>query len=413
MSSDEKAGSKRRRSRFLAGISTNVLVLGVVSFLTDTSSEMLYPILPMFLVSIGATGAIIGLIEGASETTASLLKVYSGWTSDKRRRRKPFVLGGYGLSSLTKPFFMIATAPWHVLGIRVTERVGKGIRSAPRDALIADSVDAGVRGKAFGLHKMFDSLGAVAGPLIALAVIVLTAASLDALDDVTYRTIFLAATIPAFAAVAVIVLFLREKEGGGVKVKGRFLAEARRLERPFWILMVVVLAFYIGEVSYAFFILRGQEVGLSVVTVLLLYTMFNLVFALTAMPAGVLSDRIGRKPVILLSFAVFALACGVMGAAGSVLPVVAGFALFGLYKGGSEGVLKAYVVDFIPKELRGTALGVFHTAVGMVMLPGGIIAGLLWDSVGPWATFSFGGAMALVAAGLLMVLGGERPRPTA
>lgn len=407
------AEPRRKKGRILAGIGTNVLVLGIVSFLTDMSSEMLYPIMPLFLASLGATAAVIGLIEGASETTASLLKVYSGWTSDKRRRRKPFVLSGYGLSSLTKPLFIWATAPWHVLGIRVTERVGKGIRSAPRDALIADSADVGVRGRAFGLHKMFDSLGAVAGPLVALAIIVLTAASLEALEDSTYRTIFIAATVPAFLAVAVIVLFVREKEGAAGKVKGRFLAEARKLERPFWLLMIVVLAFYIGEVSYAFFILRAQDTGLSIVAVLLLYTMFNFVYALTAMPAGALSDRIGRKPVVLISFVVFALSCAVMGMGGSVMVVVTGFALYGLYKGASEGVLKAYVVDFIQPEMRGTALGVFHTAVGLVMLPGGIVAGLLWDAFGPWATFTYGGVMALAAAGLLIVLGRERPRPTA
>lgn len=389
----------RKRRAILAGISTNVLILGVVSLLTDTSTEMIYPVLPLFLVSIGASGLFIGVIEGAAETTASLLKVVSGWYSDKYRRRKPFVLGGYTASAAVKPALIFATSPWHVLGIRVTERIGKGIRSAPRDALIADSTDEHVMGKAFGIHKAMDSAGAVLGPIIVLAVLALTA-GLDELER--YRWVFIVATIPAFLAVLVIVGFVRERETGAKGTTGTFLRDARLLGRTFWLLMTAVVTFYIGEVSYAFFVLQARAVELSDTTIIMLYILFNIVFVLAAIPSGSLSDRLGRRPVIGFSFGLFALTCATMAVADSLALLVLGFALFGVYKGSSEGVFKAFVVDVVPEELRGTALGAFHTMVGIVMLPGGAIAGYLWDSVGAWATFAYGGTMALVAAALLL-----------
>ena len=395
----ERTSSKTKR-RLLSGVSTNVLVLGVVSLLTDMSSEMIYPILPLFLTAIGATGLIIGLIEGAAETTASLLKVASGWYSDKFNRRKPFVLGGYGASAAVKPALIVATMPWQVLGIRITERIGKGIRSAPRDALIADSTAPERMGKAFGFHKAMDATGAVIGPIVAL-VILAYAASMEELE--AYRLIFIFATLPAFAAVLV-ALVVKDKESTQKVKRGRFRAELRSLGREFWLVILVVTTFYIGEISYAFFVLQSKGSGMSDTTTILLYVLFNIVFVFVAIPSGNLSDRIGRKPVIVASFLLFALTSVVMTKADTLLLLALGFSLFGVYKGSSEGVLKAYVVDFAPKGLRGSALGAFHTAVGLVMLPGGIVAGLLWDSVGPWATFTFGAVMALVASSLLFVL---------
>jgi len=392
--------SSKTKRRLLSGVSTNVLVLGVVSLLTDMSSEMIYPILPLFLTAIGATGLIIGLIEGAAETTASLLKVASGWYSDKFNRRKPFILGGYGASAAVKPALIVATMPWQVLGIRITERIGKGIRSAPRDALIADSTTPERMGKAFGFHKAMDSTGAVIGPIVAL-IILAYAASMEELE--AYRLIFILATLPAFAAVLV-ALVVKDKEATRKVKRGRFAAELRSLGREFWLVILVVMTFYVGEISYAFFVLQSKGAGMSDTTTILLYVLFNLVFVFVAMPSGSLSDRIGRKPIIVVSFLLFALTSVVMAKADSLPLLVLGFSLFGVYKGSSEGVLKAYVVDFVPKDLRGSALGAFHTAVGLVMLPGGIVAGLLWDSVGPWATFTFGAVMALIASSLLFVL---------
>jgi len=401
------SGSQKIKKRVLVGISTNVLVLGIVSLLTDMSSEMIYPIMPLFLTGIGASGLVIGLIEGASETTASLVKVLSGWYSDRYRRRKPFILGGYGASSLVKPLLSLATAPWHVLGLKITERIGKGVRSAPRDALIADSTDREFRGRAFGFHKALDSTGAVIGPLLVIPI--LLAAATVTTD--TYRLIFLVSAIPAFVAVLVILLFVRDKEAEVGSKLGQFFSELRHLGRPYYLLLLVVMVFYIGEISYVFFVLKASDAGVTLwdlpvdVSVILLYVLYNVTFVFIAILAGDLSDRWGRKPLVAVSFVWFAVACVAMSTAELLMQLIVGFVLLGVYKGASEGVLKAYVTDVAPKNIRGTALGAFHTAVGLVMLPGGIIAGFLWDSsFGPAGTFAFGAVMALIALVLLVVI---------
>ena len=385
----------------MAGISTNVLVLGIVSLLTDASSEMIYPIMPLFLTAIGATGLVIGLIEGAAETTASLLKVVSGWYSDRYQRRKVFLTSGYGLSALSKPLLALTSSAYQVLGIRILERVGKGIRSAPRDALIADSTPRERWGKAFGFHKAMDSTGAVIGPLLVIPVL-LAAASVT--TD-TFRLIFLLSTIPALAAVVVAILFVKEVRAHPGGDKKRFLSGIGLLGRDFWGLMVVVCVFYLGEVSYAFFILKAQAAGADDITIILLYVLFNVLFVVTAIPSGTLSDRFGRRPVLVVSFLLFAATCTVMALASDLWFLALGFILFGVYKGSSEGVFKAFVSDISPKGLRGTALGTFHTCVGLVMLPGGIIAGLLWDGVGQWATFAYGAGLAIASIALLVVMG--------
>jgi MFS family permease len=334
-------GSNRLKRRLLAGISTNVLVLGIVSLLTDMSSEMIYPIMPLFLSIIGASGLVIGLIEGASETTASLLKVVSGWYSDKFDRRKPFITSGYGLSSLIKPVLIWATSPFQVLGIKIAERVGKGIRSAPRDALIADSTPPGIRGMAFGFHKAMDSLGAVIGPIITLAIILSVAIGTLAEEEAAYRLVFTVAVIPALVAVVVIVFFVREKEAVGKRLARTFKRGMSELSRPFWMLMAVVLVFYIGEISYVFFILKAQVVDEDLVMIIGLYVLYNVMFVLVSIPAGNLSDRIGRKPIILVAFGLFALTCLIMATASSLIFLSFGFAVFGVQGrlgGGLEGI---------------------------------------------------------------------------
>jgi len=396
-------GSTRKsvKRTLFVGVTSNVLVLGIVSMLTDMSSEMIYPVLPLFLTAIGATGAAIGLIEGAAESTASFLRVVSGWHSDRTGRRRNLVLGGYAASSIMKPFFALATSSVQVLGIRIVERVGKGIRSAPRDALIADSSPVEYHGRAFGFHKAMDSLGSVLGPSVALVFLLVAGA---AATTETYRMIFIVAAVPAFIALAVGIAFIRERAATRRKEVGRFFSEIGNLGRKFWLLMLVVAVFYIGEISYAFLVLRAAEEGVDTVTVLLMYILFNVVFVITAIPAGELSDRIGRRPVIVASFVLFALMAAVMVAADSVVLLSAGFAVYGLYKGSSEGVFKAYVTDVVGDNRRGTALGAFHTVVGFVALPGGIVAGLLWDKIGHWATFAYGMATAIAALSLLLLL---------
>jgi len=378
----------------------NVLVLGLVSLLTDISSEMIYPILPLFLTGIGATGAVIGLIEGAAETTASLLKVISGRLSDRFGKRKPFLTSGYGLSTLAKPLLFLATSYWHVFAVRLTERTGKGLRSAPRDALIADSTPREHIGKAYGLHKAMDSTGAVIGPLLVLPV--LLAAATVTTD--TYRLIFLIATIPAALAVIVLFLFVREPPRQSPKATARLLKDARRLGRRFWTLTLVVLIFFAGEISYSFFVLQSQAQGMSTTTTILLYALFNVIFVIVSLPSGVLSDRVGRRPVLIISFALFASTSLVMASATGLLLLALGFVLYGVYKGTSEGAFKSFVIDLVPKDLRGTALGVYHTAVGLVMLPGGLVAGLLWDAAGAWGTFGYGIGMSMVALVLMLYL---------
>ena len=403
---DERSGKGRR---LLRGVSSNVMVLGVVSLLTDLSSEMILPILPFFLVSVGATGLVIGLIEGAAETTASLLKVVSGWYSDKVRRRKPFMLAGYGCSTLAKPLLILATAPWHVLGIRVTERFGKGVRSAPRDALIADSTAPEHMGVAYGFHKFMDTFGAMLGVVALIALVFAIGIGLDGeytADD--YKTIFAVATVPAVVSVLVIVLFVKEADGERPESTRTFLPGMRALGRRFWLLMAVVVVFYAAEVNQAFFLLKGGDEGFSVTTVLMLYLLFNLTFALLPISFGRLSDSLGRRPVIAMSFAIFSATCAVMAFADQLWVLVGGFLMFGAYKASSEGVFKAYVVDEVPSELRGSALGAFHTCVGLVMLPGGALVGLLWDSFGSSAAFLFGAAMAAASIALLMLLAPSR-----
>ncbi len=400
----EKNGVGRGR-RLLRGVSANVVVLGVVSLLTDLSTEMIIPILPIFLVSLGATGLIIGLIEGAAETTASLLKVVSGWYSDRVRRRKPFILGGYGSSALAKPLLILATSPWHVLGIRVTERIGKGVRSAPRDALIADSTEARSMGIAYGFHKSMDSLGALLGVIALIALVFAIGASLDAgLTAEDYKVVFAVAAVPALLAVVVIALFVRDVRGKAEAPKTSFVSGMRDLGRPFRLLMVVVMVFYIAEINVAFFILKGLDDGLSDLEVILLYALFNLTFFLMPITFGRISDRIGRKPVIAVSFVLYAATCLIMAGAGPWWMLVLGFGMMGIYKAASEGVFKAYVVDVVPEELRGSALGAFHTGVGFVMLPGGVIAGLLWDQFGPAPMFLYGAVVAVASMVLLLLM---------
>ncbi len=389
---------RRRRKALLTGIATNVLVLGVVSLLTDMSSEMIYPILPLFLTAIGASGLVIGLIEGASETTASIVKVFSGWYCDRLPKRKPLISAGYTLSTITKPILALATTPLQVLGIRITERVGKGIRSAPRDALIADSTAPEYRGRAFGLHKAFDSSGAVIGPILVIPILLAASSSITG----TFRLVFLLSTLPALAAVIVLFLFVREKAVVRTGQTGTFLRDVSRLGRPFYMLMAVVLTFYVGEISYAFMVLRAFDEGISPVGTILMYILYNSLFVLVAFPAGILSDYRGRRPVIISSFLIFAGAAAVMAVANSWWVLAISFAMFGIYKGASEGVFKAFVTDVVPSNLRGTALGAFHTSVGLVMLPGGIVAGYLWDNIGHWATFAYGFLTAIVAIVLLL-----------
>ena len=378
----------------------NVVVAGAVSLLTDISSEMIIPVLPLFLtLTLGAPVAAVGLIEGVAESTASVLRVFSGYLSDRSGRRKPLILAGYGLSNLTKPLLALAGAWPHVLALRFADRFGKGVRGAPRDALIADSVDASVRGRAFGFHRSMDTTGAAIGPLLAAATLAATAG--DA------RAVFWLASVPGVAAVLLAWWLLRDRPAAPKDVDAPRLG-FRDLGRPFALFTAVATLFALGNSSDAFLILRAQDAGMAVAVIPLAYVAFNTLYAVVATPVGIVSDRWARRPLLAAGYAVFALVYAGFALAPNA-PVVAGlFLAYGLYYALTDGVARALVADLVPAPLRATAMGTFSTATGLALLPASLIAGALWQVVGPWAPFAYGAVMGLVAATLLLIIPGRR-----
>ena len=382
------------------GVKRPVFILGVVSFLTDVSSEMVYPLVPLFLTSVlGAPLTAVGLIEGLAEGGASLFKTAGGWASDRLRMRRPLVMAGYAVSAAAKPL-LAAAYVWPVaLLVRFGDRAGKGVRTAPRDALVAEVTPAQVRGRAFGFHRAADTLGAVVGPAVALGLLAL-------LSD-NFRLIFILAFIPAVAGVALVAL-VRERPPPPAAAGAR-TSTWRELGVGFYVFLGVSLVFALGNSSDVFLLLRAKDVGLSNSEVVLSYMLFNLVYAVVAMPAGIASDRLGRRNVIGLGFAVFAavyLGFGLAGGGAVIWPL---FAVYGLYMAFTEGVGRAFVADFVPSDRRATALGLYQGAMGAMILLSSVIAGALWDIVDPAAPFFLGAATALAALVLLLVALPRRP----
>jgi len=394
-----------------AGLRTlprNVWAVSLTSFFMDISSEMVINILPLFLSNVlGVKTNIIGLIEGVAEATASLLKVFSGWLSDQLKARKWLAVTGYGLSTLAKPFFYFANSWGMVAGVRWADRVGKGIRTAPRDALVADSIDERNRGLAFGFHRAADTGGAVLGLLIALGAVWLAQAGDMELNRATFRTVVLISLIPAFLAVLSLALGAKDVPVTRKRQMPKFAFGS--LGKRFCLFMIIVGLFDLGNSSDAFLVLRAQERGLSVIGVLGMLVTFNLVYALVSTPAGALSDRIGRKRVIVGGWLVYAAIYLGFALAGTGWHVWVLYAIYGVYYGLAYGTTKAMVADIVPEALRGTAYGTYNAVLGILDFPASLIAGFLWQGVGTWegfgasAPFLFGGAMALVAA-ILMAL---------
>lgn len=383
----------------------NVYILGTVSLLTDLSSQMVFPLIPLFMTSVlGAGAAMVGLVEGAAEAVASILKAFSGRWSDRARQRKPFVVGGYGFSALMKPLFSIAGSWASVLAIRTGERIGKGIRNAPRDALVAESVDDRIRGRAFGIQRAMDGAGSILGALAAWLL----------LSPLGYRKVFLYAGIPAGAAVLV-ALFVKERRAGRVRdgengEKPRIGFSALPPGLRLYILSAAV--FTLGHFGYPFMLLRARDVGLTDTRAVLFYVIFYGVYTLVSVPAGTLSDRTGRKPMLLVCYPFFGAISLLLWAAGSGWAILACFMLYGVFFGMIDGVQRAFVTDLCPPELKATALGTFHAAIGLSALPGGIIAGLLWQRFSPGATFAWGAAMSAAGLALLLPVDNGRERTT-
>ncbi|HHS98548.1 MAG TPA: MFS transporter [Chloroflexi bacterium] len=390
----------------LRSLPRNIWAVSLTSFFMDISSEMVLNILPLFLSNVlGVKTNIIGLIEGVAEATASLLKVFSGWLSDRLRARKWLAVGGYALSALSKPFFYFANSWGMVAGVRWADRVGKGIRTAPRDALVADSISEEHRGLAFGFHRAADTGGALLGILIALGVVWAAQRGATHLSRATFQTVVLISLVPAFLAVLSLALGAQDVPVKQVRERPRI--SFRGLGRRFAIFMLIVGLFDLGNSSDAFLILRAQERGLSVVGVLGMLATFNAVYALISTPAGSLSDRIGRRRIIIGGWLVYALIYLGVALARTGWHVWLLYALYGVYYGLAYGTTKAMVADIVPVHLRGTAYGTYNAVLGILDFPASVIAGVLWQGIGAWpgfgpsAPFYFGAAMALAAAVLM------------
>ncbi len=384
----------------------NVWVVTLTSFLTDISSEMVFNLLPLFLASaLGVRTSVIGVIEGIADTTASLIKVFSGWWSDRLGSRKWLAVAGYGLSTVAKPFLYLASSWGGVLIVRFADRVGKGIRTAPRDALVAATVDEGRRGLAFGLHRAGDTAGAALGLVLALIVVLAAQGNQVALSRDTFQTVVLLSVIPAVLAVLVLAFGAHEVQVKEARAPARLTL--RGLDRRYRLFLLVIVLFTLGNSADAFLILRANKLGLSVAGVMGLLIVFNAVYALISEPAGALSDRVGRQRLLLSGWLLYAavyLGFALVNAAWQVWLL---YALYGVYYGLTYGVSKALVADLVPRSQLGTAYGVYDAAVGLMALPASLIAGVLWQGVGGWhglgasAPFAFGAIMALLAAALL------------
>jgi MFS family permease len=386
--------------RKLFGLNPNVFFLGMVSLLTDISSEMIFTLVPLFLANVlRASTPIIGLVGGLSESTDAIFRIFSGWFSDRMGRRKPLAVFGYGFSTLVKPFMYLASSWGGVLAIRFGDRLGKGIRTSPRDALVADSVSAKERGKGFGLHRAMDTFGAVLGLAIAAVIIYFLQGGGLELHLKTYHWLVLVGVVPAVVAVVVLLLFVRERKrlaAGGTGPRLDF-RKAGSFDSRFKLFLVIMAVFTLGNSSDFFVILRAQDLGSSVLSVTLMLVVFNLSYALIALPAGALSDRLGRRWVIILGWFIYALVYVGFALASELWQAWLLFAGYGLYYGVVEGVARAFVADLVPEAKRGTAYGLYHGVVGVALLPASLIAGWLWQAVSPAAPFYFGAGLAFIA----------------
>jgi MFS family permease len=384
-------------SQTIQKISFNVFLLGLVSLLADVSSEMIMPVLPLFILSIGGSGIIIGLIGGLEEGIASTFKVIAGYFSDRLGKRKIFLVFGYLIPALSRLFLPLSATWQQVLALRSADRTGKGIRTAPRDAIIAESSTAENRGKAFGLHRAMDTSGAIAGSVIAFLCIWFFA--------MDYSRIFLLAAAVAFLALLPVAFV---KEAKTEPRKRTLIASISELPKPFRFYLLITATFAAGNFTYMFFILRALDLfGMSIAVPVLLYVWFNIIYSMFSLPSGILSDRMGRKNILLAGYSLFGITCILFAVPQSPILLIILFGLYGLSYAVIEGNQRAFASDFVEQDLRGTALGTFHTIIGFSTFLSGLIAGVLWDS-GHWLSFTYGALMAFSAVVLLLFLKPER-----
>jgi len=384
----------------LSQIPRGIWALGFVSLLMDVSSEMIHALLPVYLVTVmGASMVTVGIIEGIAEATASIVKIFSGVISDWLGKRKLLAAIGYGLAAFTKPVFPMAASVTWLVAARFVDRIGKGIRGAPRDALVADIAPAHLRGASFGLRQSLDTVGAFLGPLLAIGLMWLTVNN--------FQVVFWVAVIPAFMALGLLLFAVREPERPAGLRKVRFplsLSEFRRLGMAYWLVVAVATVFTLARFSEAFLVLRAQGTGLPLVLVPLVLVVMNVIYALAAYPAGVLSDRYNRLTVLIVGLALLIAADLVLAFAPGLTGVAIGVALWGLHLGVTQGLLATLVADTAPLELRGTAYGMFNLMGGLALLAASVVAGMLWDGFGPQATFLAGAiftAIALLGLGVV------------
>lgn len=403
----EQDGNKKPTKFF--GLSRNVISMGAVSFLNDLSSDMIFPYIPVFLTSVlGAGATFVGLVEGIADATASILKIFSGRISDAVGRRKPFVVFGYSLSALMKPLLALAMAPWHVLFIRFFDRVGKGTRDAPRDALISFSTEKKNMGKAFGFHRGADTLGASLGPLLAFAILPLIHNNL--------RTLFLLSFVASFFAVIILQLFVREIKGAReeANAEGMPLPQARSsfvslkdfraLGVHFIIFLIATTVFSLGKASEAFLLLRAQQVGITLSLLPIIYFVYSITFAFFSAPAGALSDKIGHRNTFMIGMLIFSGTYLLFAYEATLSTIWFLFAIYGFYSAFTEGVGRAIVADLVPEHLRASAYGLYSAMNGIALLPGSFVFGLLWERFSPETSFGYGAALGLIAFFIFLFL---------
>jgi MFS family permease len=390
------------------GVPRVVVLLGVVSLLNDLSGEMITPLLPLFLVgALAAPVAVVGLVEGAADSTTAMLKVWVGHRSDLQRRRKRYILVGYGAAAMAKPLLAVAAVWPQALAARLLDRGGKGVRGAPRDAAIADASPPETVGRSFGVHRAFDTAGAIGGTLLALAIVL----AFERGSNVPFQTVFLAASVPAMVSVALLAGGLREASRpaavlpGGERPRG-FLDSLRALPRPVRAFIGVTALFTAANFTIGIFVLRLAQFAGSVAVTLAVYAAFNGMATVLSVPAGVLADRHGRRVLVRASFALFAAACVAFALANSLAAAVGAFLVYAAFFAVWEASYRAYLSEICPKGLRATALGAHGTVIGLLALPGSVAAGLLWEVVNPAAPFAVAAALAVLA---FVALGAVRP----